>query len=264
MNERDYLRVVKAYLLQYYKEELFSLVLFGSMIDAIKSRSPSTDVDLIIVVKDNCPPKTFKKLKGELRTIQQQFKPQSKKFWSLFLTGLQQSTGMFVNSFLCYYSDFQTRNFSKVFEVNSAISFILAPQTSVWISLNQRHKIILGKDPFAEWIKTIQIKKIDIIRSFLMNSLLAVGSLMLGIVLPNLTQYSMESVKWSLFVWWNWKRYPLSSIQQICTEFNKQGSTIENMTLELFLQYRKDEKPASYLRILAPLFVASLHKKLLK
>jgi hypothetical protein len=97
-----------------------------------------------------------------------------------------------------------------------------------------------------------------------MNSLLAVGSLFLGIILPNSTQYSMESVKWSLFTWCNWKKYPPVPLQQICTEFNKQGSIIEKMTLELFLQYRKDEKSAPYLRILAPLFVASLHKKLLK
>ena len=102
MNERDYFRIVKAFLLRYYKKEIFSLVLFGSMIDALKSRIPSTDVDLIIIVKDNCPLKTFKSMKGELRTIQQQFRPQNENFWNFFLTGLQPSTGMFVNSFLCY------------------------------------------------------------------------------------------------------------------------------------------------------------------
>ncbi len=264
MNEKDFLRVVKAYLARYYQEEIVSLILFGSMIDTVKSGAPSTDVDMIVVIKDSCPRETFLQMRCELRSIQQHYISQSVQFWDLFFEGLRKATGMFVNSFFCYYSDFRKQNFAKVFGVNPLIAYLLAPQASVWISLKQRHRIVLGKDPFVKWIESPKFKKIDIGRSFLMNSLLAVGALVLGVRVPNTTQFAMESVKWSLYTWWNWYHYPPTPIHRICATYSKQASLMEKLTLTLFLSYRESRESSPYLRILAPLFVATLHRKLLR
>ena len=164
---------------------------------------------------------------------------------------------------ICYYSDFCRLNFSKVFGVNPLIAYLLAPQASVWISLKQRHKIVLGVDPFTKWIESPKFKKIDIVRSFLMNSFLAVGALVLGVKVKGTTQFAMESVKWSLYTWWIWSHFPPAPIPKKCSTYSKQASSKEKLTLKLFLSYRESKESSSYLRILAPLFVASLHKKLL-
>ncbi|MCK4848950.1 MAG: hypothetical protein KAT16_08005 [Candidatus Heimdallarchaeota archaeon] len=264
MIDENYLPSVKALLTHKYRTEFVSLILFGSMLDYHKNGYLSTDIDLIIVLKDSCSKKKRMELQRELLGIQRQYGMYGSKFRDIFITGLQSATGMFINSFVCHYSDIQRRVFHKTFGVNRILAFFLAPQSSVWISLKQRHRILMGIDIFQEWEEEVLLNTPDIIRSYVMNSLLSLGALSLSALRIEMSRFAMESIKWSLYTWRNHNQITSTQLPELCRIYSSSASEIERRTLMTFLSYRKTLKPNNYLLFLAPLFVLSLHNSLRK
>ncbi len=264
MIDEKYLLSVKSLLTQKYHNELISLILFGSMLDNNKKGISSADIDLIIVLKDTCPKKTRLQLQRELLGLQRQYKIYGSEFKDIFIAGLQSATGMFINSFICYYSDIQNRNFYKTFGVNRIFAFFLAPQSSVWISLKHRHRVLIGSDVIQEWKDIILLNTSDIVRSYIMNSLLSLGALCLSVFRIEMSQFSMEAIKWSLFTWRNRKQRSTTQMQVLCRSYSSTASKLEKRTLSAFLDYRKSMKPNNYLIFFAPLFIFKLHNSLRK
>ena len=262
MIHETYLLSVKALLTQKYHNELVSLILFGSMLGNKGKGKSSTDIDLIIVIRDSCPKNTRLQLQKELFGLQQEYIIDEPEFKDIFIRGLQSATGMFINSFLCTYSDIQGRIFHKTFGVNRIIAFILAPQSSVWLSLKERHRILIGRDVIQEWENEILFEPNDIIRSCIMNCLLSVGALCLSVLKVDMTHFSMEAVKWSLFTWKNRKNKATSQLEVLCRNYAHIGSKIERQVLSAFLEYRSNLKPNKYLVLLAPIFIFKLHNRL--
>ncbi|MHA1945602.1 MAG: hypothetical protein ACXAC6_16770 [Candidatus Hodarchaeales archaeon] len=264
MIDEKYLPSVKSLLTQKYRTELVSLILFGSMLDDNKEGNSSTDIDLIIVLKDTCSKKTRLQLQRELLGIQRQYKIYGSEFKDIFIAGLQSATGMFINSFICYYSDIKSRIFYKTFGVNRIFSFLLAPQSSVWISLKQRHRVLIGRDVIQEWNDLVLLNTSDIVRSYIMNSLLSLGALCLSVLRMDMSHFSMEAIKWSLFTWRNRKQKPTTQLQILCKIYSSTASRFEKLTLSAFINYRKSLKPNNYLIIFAPLLIFTLHNRLRK
>ncbi len=171
---------------------------------------------------------------------------------------------MFVNTFVCYRSDFLERKFSNVFGVNPLIARILAPQSSVWISIQKRYRIIWGEDIIKIWPRELFLTHSDVIRSFLMNILLSLGALVLGIIKSEMCLYSMESIKWSLFTWKNSFKTSLLNLNQIITSYLDYSNLVEKFALQQLITYRKKKKDSKYLLILAPIFVFLIHYKIAK
>jgi len=264
MIDENYLPAVRALLTQKYHTELASLILFGSMLDSNKNNNSSTDIDLIIVLKDSCSKNMYKELQRELLGLQRHYGMYGSNFKDIFIAGLQRATGMFVNSFVCYYSDIQGRNFYKTFGVNRIISFLLAPKNSVWISLIQRHKVIMGTNIFLDWKDEVLLNTSDILRSYVMNSLISSGAIVLSVLGFDMSHFGMESIKWSLFTWRNRKKISSTQLKDLCRIYSTSASKLEKRTLSVFLYYRKTMKPNNYLLLLAPLFILKLHNDLRK
>jgi predicted nucleotidyltransferase len=262
MIDEKYLPSVKALLTQKYHNDLVSLILFGSMLEHNKKSILRTDIDLIIVLKDTCSKKTRMQLQRELLGLQRQYEIYGSEFKDIFIAGLQSATGMFINSFICYYSDIKNKIFYKTFGVNRIFAFLLAPQSSVWISLKQRHRVLIGRDVIQEWNDLVLLNTPDIVRSYIMNSLLSLGALCLSVLRINMSRFSMEAIKWSLFTWRNRKQKPITQLQILCRNYSSTASKFEKLTLSAFLEYRKSMKPNKYLIIFAPLFIFKLHNRL--
>ncbi len=260
----DYLRAVKTYLTRYYRSELVSIILFGSLVDSQDNHGQSTDVDLLIIVKDTCPIPLFNKIYRDLLGIEAYYVPLKNSFSNRFRKGLQYATGMFINLFFCSYSDFKDFNFTSVFGVNPVMAFLFAPKSSVWISLIQRHRIIWGQDVFKKSEVDFSLQVSDIIRSFGMNSLLSLGAISLSFLMRSMTQYAMEAVKWSLFTWKNCLNLPNTSLLTICREYARKASYYDKLLLSAFVSYRQTKNPNNYLLLLAPLFIFNLHRKLIR
>ena len=264
MIDEKYLPSVKSLLTQKYHNDLVSLILFGSKLEHNKKGFLPTDIDLIVVLKDTCSKETRLQLQKELLGLQQQYGLYESEFTDIFIAGLQSATGMFINSFICYYSDIKNKIFYKTFGVNRIFAFLLAPQSSVWISLKQRHRVLIGRDVIQEWNDLVLLNTSDIVRSYIMNSLLSLGALCLSVLRIDMSHFSMEAIKWSLFTWRNRKQKCTTQLHILCRIYSSTASRFERLTLSAFLDYRKSMKPNNYLIIFAPLFIFKLHNSLRK
>lgn len=255
----EYLNSMTTFLERNYGDKLVSIILFGSLVNRDERITISTDADLLVIIRDSCSSRDFQKIKRNLIQLESSLLRSLSTHESIFIRSLQNATGMFCNFFICRFSDFKERNFNKVFSVNSLMGAFLAPQNSVWLSLLRQHHIIWGENIFKEW-KTIPIiTKYDLLRSFLMNWLLATGSLFLYPFYPHIAKFSMEAMKWSLFTWKNTYKHPLSSLTQVVTRFVNFASIIELQALHNFMEYRERKKTGKFFALLAWVFVIRLH-----
>ncbi|MHA2244493.1 MAG: hypothetical protein ACXADY_05950 [Candidatus Hodarchaeales archaeon] len=260
----EYLNSVTNFLERNYVDKLVSIILFGSLVNKEKTLIKATDVDLLVIMRDTCSSTDFKMLKRSLFKLESRLFSHLRGHESLFLKGLQNATGMFCNFFVCRLSDFKKRNFNLVFGVNSIMGTLLAPQNSVWLSLLRQHQIIWGENVFKEWKTPPSITKRDLIRSFLMNWLLATGALVLYPFYTQIAKFSMEAMKWSLFTWRNFHHQPISTLTQTITRFGEYASTMELRALRSFMEYRKNGKTGDYFTILAWIFIFQLHRSLFR
>ncbi len=261
---RNYIASVKN-VIEPTKNDIVSIVLFGSMANKQAVRSPSTDVDLLVVVSDLCSSSKFMKIKRSLLRVENEFFSRFRKDEaSFFSTGLQGATGMFVNIFVCRFSDFKDRRFSKVFNTNPIMSSLLAPKNSVWISILKKHTIIFGKNIFQEWETSPKIHGSDLIKSFIMNWLLSLGALIFFPIHKQIKKFSMEAMKWSLFTWSNFNNLPETQLKQIVAQFINNASIIECRALREFLMFREKREVTNYFPFLAWIFVFKIHYSLFK
>lgn len=264
MQNKEYLNTVKSYLERHYDSEVVSIILFGSLVDNLNEVTDSTDVDLLVVIKDTCSGPLFDKIYRELLSIEAHYISTKDSFLELFRKGLQRATGMFVNLFYCRYSDITQKNFTKVFGVNPLMAFLFAPKTSVWISLKHLHSVIWGEDVFARNSKILSIQFSDILRSLTMNLLLSVGAISLSFITRSMTHFAMESVKWSLFTWKNSEKLSITSLLMLCRRYAQNASFSEKRLLSAFLMFRKTRMSNNYLLLFAPMFIFGLHRKLIQ
>ena len=257
----EYLDSVTNFLKRDYEDKLVSIILFGSLVNMDERIAISTDADLLVILHDSCTSNDFQRIKSRLIQLEFNLLPNVNKE-SKFIRGLQIATGMFCNFFICRFSDFKKRNFSKVFSVNSFISAFLAPQNSVWLSLYRQHRVLCGKNVFQDWKTLPIISNYDIIRSFLMNWLLATGALFIFPFNPQMAKFSMEAMKWSLFTWKNTFFLTSISLTQVVSIYLNQASGMEQRALHDFVEYRKYKRIGKFFPVLAWIFVFLLHQSI--
>jgi predicted nucleotidyltransferase len=259
-----YINSVKT-LVERFKSEIVSIILFGSLVNEQSKQSSSTDVDILVIVSDSCSKIEFNKIKHFLFQLENLFFSRYRKNESTFFSiGLQSATGMFMNIFICRFSDFKKRKFHRVFNVNPIVATLLAPQNSVWISLLKRHQIIYGRSVFKDWVTSPRISSSDLIKSFIMNSLLSLGALVFFPIHKQVIKFSMEAMKWSLFTWSNFNNLPVMPLNQVIVLFIRDSSLIERRAIHDFVLYREKRNVRKYLPILSLLFVFKLHLSILR
>ncbi|MFX0151246.1 MAG: hypothetical protein ACFFAJ_10725, partial [Candidatus Hodarchaeota archaeon] len=126
-------------------------------------------------------------------------------------------------------------------------------------SIQKQHQIIWGEDVFRHWETFPLMTKTDLVRSFLMNWLLATGALFFYPIYAQSAKFSMEAIKWSLFTWRNYLQFSLYTPNQIIEKYSKWASTLELQVLSSFIEYRKKGKSSNYFPILALIFVFVIH-----
>jgi len=111
---------------------------------------------------------------------------------------------MKISGFICRESDFISWNFPNIFGSNKILSRLLAPKRAVLYTILNNYKILYGEDPFRELRVSKNLLKSsisDILKSFVMNFLLAMGALFIAPLYRKAYQYSMEAIKWSLLAY---------------------------------------------------------------
>jgi len=195
-NVESYLKSLIEHSRRILKENLVSVILFGSI--ARNEASITSDVDVLLIVRDaNVNTKKLEKISRLLAARHKLiFIPRG--FFGKLFYALSQATGMFRPVFIARKDDIENWRFQKIFRVSKFMSKILAPTNAVKYTISKSYRILYGEDI----IKILNIAPPtfkEIIKSLVMNLLLAISSVVLIPLHKKTYKFVYEAVKWSLF-----------------------------------------------------------------
>ncbi|MCR8453949.1 MAG: nucleotidyltransferase domain-containing protein [Crenarchaeota archaeon] len=238
-------------------ENLVSLVVFGSFVRGELSKS--SDIDILIAVKDRIHP-SVAELMRKLYALEQKygFSFCPKGFFGKLFYSLSRATGMFRSIFIAEAKAIKNWEFSKVFNTSVFMTSLLAPKEAVKFTILSAYKVIYGSDP----LKDLSIKEpnhVEIIKSLLMNLLLALASFVLLPLHRETYKFIYEAVKWSLFCYaYSTQRKPV--INELLKTFYKKSKR----DVEGFIATHKNNKLDSRLLLYGIPMIIKIHIQSLK
>ncbi|MHA2296017.1 MAG: hypothetical protein ACXAEU_03955 [Candidatus Hodarchaeales archaeon] len=180
----------------------FEIVLFGSKVGDSKfidSYLAVSDTDLLVII-DTKGVQNDEWLKITLffeKLDEYSFQKESKS--PLFLRTLNRLTGMFRNVFVAKLDALEKKDFTSMFSVSKAASFLI-PSEKVFENILNKHLHLAGQNYINTLRYPIQrvCSKVELLKSLFLNLFLSMGSLTILLVFQEATLYSMEAVKWSV------------------------------------------------------------------
>ncbi len=189
----------------------YALFLFGSLShawDKANCVDGTSDVDLLVIVADDVASQARKAL-PELNALQQLLANNVSKrrgIISSILRVVESQTGMHESIFLSRERDFKDVRFARIFKTNRLLSWLLAPTSIVFGSALCHMTRVHGNGDIEGSVRSMQStirheKHLlpDLMRSLLMNAVLAMGSAVLLPLTKRATRYAVEATKWSMY-----------------------------------------------------------------
>ncbi|MHA1237851.1 MAG: nucleotidyltransferase domain-containing protein [Candidatus Odinarchaeia archaeon] len=249
-----YLKEIERELNKLGSNQLNSIILFGSGAKE-KSLSWMSDVDLLIVLNDNCSSDFLEQVRRRVSKVTYKYFPfkRGKRLAGL-LRYLERATGMFISPFVCKRQDILRLNFKKVFSVSGLLSRILAPEKLVLAAVLSSGKIIFGES-FTDL--SIHFSISELIKSLLTCLVLAFSSLILTPITLKGVKYNVEAVKWSLLNTYFFLKKKSPSVTEAIAYFRKMN--VAATSLELFKNIRFKKVYYPLFSVLAPIAVLKIH-----
>ncbi|MEX2718376.1 MAG: hypothetical protein Q6353_010140 [Candidatus Sigynarchaeum springense] len=203
-------RVIKV-LDKYIPSTCYALFLFGSLSQAMDNADcvdGTSDVDLLVIVKDEVAGRARKAL-PELNALQR-ILPNNvvsrRGIVATILEVIERQTGMHESIFMSKEQDFKAARFASIFKTNKILSRLLAPTSIVFGSALCHMTLVHGNGAMENSVRAMQSttrrKKdllLDLVKSLLMNVILAMGAIVLLPLTKQATRYAVEAVKWSMY-----------------------------------------------------------------
>jgi hypothetical protein len=208
---RIFIKRVISIMEKYIPNTSYAVFLFGSLSharDKANCVDGTSDVDLLIIVNDDVASEA-RKAWPELNALQQLLANNVTKRHGIIpsiLRVIERQTGMHESIFLSRERDFKNVRFSSIFKTNKILSWLLAPANIVFGSALCHMKRVHGNEDIEVAVRSMQStigheKHVlpDLVRSLLMNVVLAMGAVLLLPVTRRATIYSIEATKWSMY-----------------------------------------------------------------
>lgn len=239
--------------LEKIEEKIASVILFGSF--ARGDNTQISDVDLLIVFKDNAPNTLISGMDKTLTKIENKYDyiEQPEGLLEKLIYSLKRKTGMFVSHFVCKEEDIRKRNFSKMFSTEKFFSSLIAPADLVLNNMGEDGIALYGKPLNKSLKKSIKIG--SMVKSLFMNLLTALGSAVISPFYKKTTELSTEAVKWSLLATHQFLTQQSGGVNE-AIKFLKKHDIYTSETLEEFksLRNRLRENPLFIFKVL-PLII---------
>ncbi len=242
--------------------DLVSLIVFGSILKG-GFLDEVSDVDMILVIADETPKKTMRKLRKDLMKLEFSygFRKKSKSIMDVVFKTAEHITGMFISHFMCYRKEFVAAKFTKVFNVNPVLAFLLAPTNIVWASTMASAQTIVGKN-LLKIVPLPPITKKDVLKSNIMNSFLSLAACFAYPFHPDATKFAMEALKWSLLTCYFCYEKKTSSIEDIIKYF--QDHSFNDPLFEEMLSLREKYKKSFLFTAKSGRVMRCLHRMTIK
>lgn len=242
--------------------DLVSLIVFGSIVKGNFLEDVS-DVDMILIIADETPKKSVRKLRKDMMKLEFNygFRKTSQAFFDIVFKTAEHITGMFISHFICYRKDFLDAKFTKVFNVNPALAFLLAPKTIVWASTITSAQTIIGKN-LLKIVPLPPVNKKDVLKSNVMNSFLSLAACLAYPFHPDATKFAMEALKWSLLTCYFCYKKKSSTIEDIIKFF--QDHSFNDPLFQEMLSLREKYKKSFLFTVKSGRIVRRLHRMTIK
>ncbi|MHA1792893.1 MAG: nucleotidyltransferase domain-containing protein [Promethearchaeota archaeon] len=246
----------------------FAIFTFGSMNtnDHATTMNGTSDVDVLIVLKEKLPPSKIQNIWKKLNTLENIVFYQDKKkgIINKILRVIERQTGMHENIFLSTIQSVKKANFSKIFRTNKILSKLIAPRIIVIGSCLSHVRFIHGNESFSRELENLKIEintrkhlSLDLIKSLVMNIALSIGGIILLPFTKYASLYTIESIKWSLYASFYALTHTRPPKRMIKFYFEKMGINPRflNKWIELSKNYRTHVK----FTLIAPIHVIEIH-----
>jgi len=222
-----------------------------------------SDVDLLIVFKDNVPESSISKVDDKLTEIEKEYnyiKPPDGILEELIYS-LKRKTGMFVSHFICKERDLKEKDFSKIFSTEKIMSSLIAPSNLVLNNMTNDGTILYGKNPIEGLQQPVSI--LSMVKSLIMNLMTSIGSAVIAPFYKKSTELSTEALKWSLLAMHQYLTENSEGVNEVIS-FLKHHDIYTSETLEEFKSLREklQENPVFIFKV--PPIIVKLHFQAIK
>lgn len=236
-------------------KEIVSVIAFGSF--AKGGFSEKSDVDLIIVVSNDCPTTTMRRINGALEALAVAFgfsKPR-KNLGNAIFSALLAQTGMLTSHFVTRQGDFTGMNFHRIFNTNKVLTFLIVPKEIVLAGALSHTKTLFGSNLVTQR-NPRRPGSGQLAKSFVMNFLIATSAIILTPFIERAFELSLEATKWCLFEEYFYTYGDSPSVNVVAQKFVSKGirPAFVQRVLALRNQRASDtrfllEAPAALIRI---------------
>lgn len=253
---RSYVVNIFKFLKTNYADKINSMMVFGSSLTG--DLCETSDCDLICILKDNSTQKDIRFIRKVARefAIKYGFFNKPHGFLERVLSIMDTSTGMFISLFVCKKTDFINLRFSKMFNVNSFVSLVLAPTNLVIGTVLNRCRHIYGEN-LLEKLRKPKRFFVQLLKNMVLNLLVSIVSFLLYPFTPKATKYEIESLKWSMLSSYYYIKGTRPSIEKICYYFINRG--ISKKYISNFKKLRDGFHQDIKFGILTPLKIIQIH-----
>ena len=252
----DYIRdIVKIAEKRFGSTAIDGVIVFGSVVH--KQTSKISDVDLLLIVEDRISTREIKKLAGIFHSVEikHNFSHPTHNIFEMILHMVEMTTGMFRSFFVARHSDWMKGNFASIFGTNPIVTKLLAPDKIVLNSVISGARLLYGS---PELLKThFGIEPGQMIKSLMMDSAIAIGTLAILPLDRNNMKYSLEALKWAFratFVYLFGKTDRFSIVQKSFATLGISDSIIGKLN-----SLRKSLRPDWFYAIQIPYQILKIH-----
>ena len=240
-----------------FESEVVSVIIFGSY--AKDDLSESSDVDLLVILKDSTPEEKVIELTNMVKALEMEygFAWTGRSFVEGILRALSLQTGMFASHFVCRESSFIQLDFARIFHTDRFLTGLIAPKRIVLGGVLCHARTLYGKDLLSQ-ITPPNASFLDILGSLVMNLLLAMGAVFVTPFDPAKgVRFSIQAVKWSVFSAYYFLYGKSPSLTQLGSNFLRESIIYPQITMMIDL--RKHPTVSKKFTFIAPVAVTLIH-----
>ncbi len=222
-----------------------------------------SDVDLLIVFKDEVPQDFISKIDNSLTEIEKDYNyvKSPEGILEELIYSLKRKTGMFVSHFVCKERDIEERDFSEIFSTEKIMSSLIAPSNLVLNNMTSDGVILYGKNIIEKFKQPVSI--LSMVKSLIMNLMTSIGSAIIAPFYKKSTELSTEALKWTLLATNQYLTETSEGANEVI-QFLKNQGIYSSETLEEFkaLREKLQENPVFIFKV--PPIIVKLHFQAIK
>jgi len=243
---------------------LCSIYLFGGLAKGQFSKDMS-DVDLLFIVTDDCPPEVVKELEHKLINLEIEYEFLKRNSWDKLLYIFALRTALFRSHFILRQGSLRSMNLYALFKEGRGFDFSFgrllfpfAPAKLVIRNILSGRKILFGND----LIQTCNLPSptfLDFHRSFIVALAISIFGVVASIIFCTGTFFSIEAIKWYILNIYAVLEHKIPDIRSATQYVVTKEPRFSSLVFRKFLELRENYSRDVIFSFISPLYLLYIH-----